>query len=155
MWRILLTGFLAGAAAVPVFHEGTNFVLYHAFRALQPVLGLAEGFRPPAQGFSLRLAPPLGLPELLNLIFWGGCWGVLLAAVLRLIRPPLLLTGFLFGSLVCTGVGFAPYYGERGLPLWSVIYLPNWLRIALVNGAWGWGAAALMQAQGLNRRFGM
>ena len=70
-----------------------------------------------------------------------------------MLRLPALLTGFLFGALVCTGFGFAPSYGERGLPLWSVLYLSNWARIALVNGAWGWGTAAFIQAAGLTERF--
>jgi hypothetical protein len=153
MWRIIITGFLCGAAAVPLFHEGTQFLLYHQFPWLKATLGAADGFRPLAPGFSLRLSPPLGFPEVLNLAFWGGCWGVLLAAVLRLLPAPALLAGFLFGSLVCTAFGFAPHYGERGLPFWTVLYLPNWLRIALVNGAWGWGAAALMRTAGLGRRF--
>jgi hypothetical protein len=153
MWRVILVGFLSGAAAVPLFHEGTNFLIYHNFRWLQALFGVAEGFRPLSPGFSLRLAAPLGFPEVLNLAFWGGSWGVLLAATLRLLRAPALLTGFLFGALVCTGFGFAPSYGEKGLPFWTVIYLPNWLRIALVNGAWGWGAAALMRTVGLMDRF--
>jgi hypothetical protein len=153
MWRLIVTGFLCGGFSVLVFHQGTNLLLFRSFGPLQALLDLSPGFRPPSTGYSLRLAPPLGLPELLNLVFWGGCWGVLLAATLRLLRPPLLLTGFLFGALVCTGFGFAPFYGERGLPLWSVIYLPNWFRVALVNGAWGWGTAAMIQASGLTRRF--
>jgi hypothetical protein len=152
MWRTLVIGFLCGAIAVPLFHEGTNFLLFHNHFWLRMTLGVPEGLRPPSPGFSLRFAPPIGLPELLNLLFWGGSWGVLLGFVLWLLRPPVLLTGFLFGALVCTGFGFAPYYGEQGLPIWNVIYVWNWVRVALVNGAWGWGAAAMMQAAGLEAR---
>jgi hypothetical protein len=93
------------------------------------------------------------MPELANLMFWGGVWGLALGALIRLLRAPALLSGFLFGALLCTAVGFAPWHRERGLPFWSVMFAPNWLRMALINGSWGWGAAALMQAAGINRRF--
>jgi hypothetical protein len=153
MLHVVLASFLSGVFAVPLFHEGTTFLLYENFFWLQGWFGLPDGFRPLSSGFSMRLMPPVGLPELLNLMFWGGMWGLALGTFQRLVRPPALLTGFLFGSLLCTAVGFAPGYGERGLPFWVAGYAPNWLRTALINGAWGWGAAALMQAAAINRRF--
>jgi hypothetical protein len=153
MWHVFLTSFLSGAFAVPLFHEGMTFLLYENFFLLQRVFGLPDGFRPVSAGFEMRLMPPVGMPHLLNLIFWGGVWGIVLGTLLRLGRLPALLTGCLFGALLCSAVGFAPWYGERGLPLWTMAYAPNWARTVLINAAWGWGAAALMLAGDLNRRF--
>src|SRR5690606_18539232 len=59
--RWLLVGFLGGAAAVIVFHQGA-WALIHA-------LGLT-----PRAPYSLAATQPLGVPVLASLAFWGGVW---------------------------------------------------------------------------------
>jgi hypothetical protein len=153
MWRILVIGSICGCFAVPIFREGTTLLLYRNFETLQAVFSLPLSFRPVASGYQMHPVRPLGLPALVHLMFWGSIWGVILAGVIGFTRLPPLLAGFLFGALVCTAFGFAPHVGEQGLPFWSIIYLPNWARTALINAAWGWGAAGMMAAAGLLQRW--
>ncbi len=150
MTKVLVAGFICGALAVLVFHQGTNFLLFHNFAFLKG-LGLPDGFRPAGPGFSLRPVPPLGVPQLASIAFWGGLWGIILAALIRYARFPDLLTGFLLGAVVCTVVGFSVFAGFRGQPMWAGGNTLTWARVMLVNGAWGWGAAFLMRPPGVAR----
>ncbi len=68
----LLRGFVAGAAAVLVFHQAMVLALH--------LLGATPNFP-----WSLRPIPPLGVPAIVNQMFWGGLWGALFAAVAHLI----------------------------------------------------------------------
>lgn len=67
--RWLIVGFVSGAIAVLLFHQGA-FALLHA-------LGLV-----PRAPYSLAATAPLGIPLVWSLAFWGGVWGVALAAAL-------------------------------------------------------------------------
>src|SRR5881227_3139520 len=69
MPRWLIVGFIAGALAVIVFHQSALAVLH----ALQLSRSAPYSFSPTA---------PLGIPQLWSLAFWGGVWGIVLAAVL-------------------------------------------------------------------------
>lgn len=63
MTRRLLIGFAAGALAVLVFHQGMVLAL-HLLKFL------------PNFPWSMRPIPPLGVPAIVNSMFWGGLWGV-------------------------------------------------------------------------------
>ncbi|WP_439596864.1 hypothetical protein [Falsiroseomonas sp.] len=145
MKKVLLVGFLCGALAVLVFHQGTLWVLYHQFPLIKLLPFVPEAFRPASPGFSIRSVPPLGVPQVLSAAFWGGLWGILLAALIRWARLPDLLTGFLLGAVVCTVVGFTLVAQLRGVPMWAGGNTIVWARAALLNGAFGWGAAFLMR----------
>ncbi|MBU8543085.1 MULTISPECIES: hypothetical protein [Roseomonadaceae] len=144
MKKVLLVGFLCGALAVIVFHQGTLYVLYHQF-ALIKMLGVPDAFRPGAAGFNIRPVPPFGVPQVLSLAFWGGVWGIVLAGLIRWGRLPDLLTGFLLGAVICTVVGFTLVAEWRGVPMWAGGNTIVWARAALLNGAFGWGTAFLMR----------
>jgi hypothetical protein len=144
MRKVLLLGFLCGALAVIVFHQGTIFLLHHQFGLLK-ALGVPDAFRPGGAGFTIRPVAPLGLPQVVSTAFWGGLWGIVLAWLIRYARMPDLLTGFLLGAVACTVVGFTVFAAYRGQPMWAGGNLLTWLRAMLVNGAWGWGAAFLMR----------
>ena len=60
-----LLAFIAGALAVLVFHQSALGLLH--------LVGLTS--RTP---FVLGSVPPLGVPQLLSLMFWGGVWGLAL-----------------------------------------------------------------------------
>jgi hypothetical protein len=144
MKKVLVGGFVCGALAVLVFHQGTNFLLFHNFAFLKG-LGLPDGFRPMGPGFSMRPVPPFNVPQVASIAFWGGLWGIVLAALTRYGRLPDLLTGLIFGAVVCTVVGFSVFASLRGQPMWAGGNTLTWARVMLVNGAWGWGAAFLMR----------
>jgi hypothetical protein len=144
MKKVLLVGFACGALAVIVFHQGTVFLLHHQFPLLK-ALGVPDAFRPAGAGYSFRAVAPFGVPAVLSAAFWGGIWGIILAGLIRWARLPDLLGGFLLGAVVCTLVGFTLVAGMRGAPMWAGGNTTTWMRVMLINGAWGWGAAFLMR----------
>ncbi|MGK7865832.1 hypothetical protein [Falsiroseomonas sp. E2-1-a20] len=145
MKKVILLGFICGALAVVVFHQGTLYVLYHQFPLIKTLTGAADAFRPGSAGFSIRPVPPLGVPQIVSMMFWGGLWGIVLAALIRWGRMPDLLTGFVLGAVVCTVVGFTVVAQLRGAPMWAGGNSFVWIRAVLLNGAFGWGAAFLMR----------
>jgi xanthine/uracil permease len=142
--KVIVVGFLCGFLAVLVIHQPLIYVLHHQFPLIQSITGAADAFRPQGAGFNIRPVAPLGVPQVVSLAFWGGLYGILLAALIRWARMPDLLTGFLVGVLA-TVVGFTLVATLRGTPLWGGGNPLNWYRGILFNGAWGWGAALLMR----------
>lgn len=124
-----LKWFIAGALAVPLFHQ-VMLVLLNAAGLLNRA---AWGMEP---------TRPLGIPALISLSFWGGVWGVILMlAVARLRGPKFWLAATIFGAIAPTLVaGFvvAPLKGQAtgGNAKMAIAGL-------LINGAWGLGTAAL------------
>ncbi|HYI82482.1 MAG TPA: hypothetical protein VEX11_04630, partial [Acetobacteraceae bacterium] len=97
--------------------------------------------------FPYRMAsvPPFGVPQVISSAFWGGVWGVILAVLLRRLRLPDLLFGFLFGALVLALVGFTLVATLKGLPTFGGGNKQIWWRVGLLNGAWGWGTALMLR----------
>jgi hypothetical protein len=125
--RWLIVGFLAGAVAVLVFHQGAAALL-HALDVIA---------RPP---YSLQPTRPWGVPQLWSITFWGGLWGAVLAAALtRLDGARLLLAALVFGALFPTLVAWFIVAPLKGLPM-AGGFLPAAMALGLVlNGAWGLG----------------
>ncbi len=130
-FRRVLLGFAAGALAVPLFHQAALFLLH------------ALGIGPAA--WNVAPVPPFGVPAVLSAAFWGGAWGIVLAALLRAFRPPDLLFGFVFGALALTLVGFTLVASLKGLPTFAGGNKKVWWRALLYNGAWGWGTALTLR----------
>ncbi|HVR38439.1 MAG TPA: hypothetical protein VMU84_05035, partial [Thermoanaerobaculia bacterium] len=83
--------FIAGALAVPVFHQTVLWVLHAiGWISLKP--------------FSLAATRPFGVPEVLSLSFWGGVWGILLGAILMRVRSSRAywLIAIVFGAIAPT-----------------------------------------------------
>ena len=100
-----IAGFITGALAVVIFHQGMYWVL--------PKLGV------PLQGTPWNMAAnkaAFNLPVVVNLMFWGGLWGIVYAFLAdHLPGRQGWLKGFLFGCL---------------FPM----LLGSWLVVALVKG---------------------
>lgn len=142
MRKIITLGFAAGFLAVLVFHQGTAFLLnVHGNNVPELVSWL--GRTGPA--FNMMPVPPFGVPTVISQAFWGGLWGIALAALLRAAPVPDMLTGFLFGAILVTLVAFTVVAQAKGLPMFAGGNRQVWLRAALLNGAWGWGTAALFR----------
>ncbi|MBK1662404.1 hypothetical protein [Paracraurococcus ruber] len=138
MYRTILAGFVAGFAAVLVFHQGTAFLLHHVGNDIPAVVSVLGKTNPP---FNLAATKPLGVPVVLSQAFWGGVWGMALAALLATLRPPAILFSTIFGAVALTAVAVTLVPWLKGLPAWNGT-IP-W-RGLLLNGAWGFGTALML-----------
>jgi hypothetical protein len=130
--RAVLLGFAAGVLSVLVVFQGAVWLLN--------VAGVI-----PLRPFSVQPIPPLGVPQFVNQAFWGGLWGMALAALLRRARVPDLLFGFAFGAVALDIVVWFALPAIKGTP-----YLgggdPKRLAVAVfLNGSFGWGAALALR----------
>jgi hypothetical protein len=65
---VWIKAFVAGFLATLIFHQGLFAVFYLAGAA-------------PAAPFNLTPVPPLGVPSVISLAFFGGLWGVAIWAI--------------------------------------------------------------------------
>ncbi len=133
--RRLVVGFLAAAIAVLAFHQVV-------------VLLLGQFGVIPARPYSFAPVAPFGVPAIVNLMFWGGLWGVLFAAIVdRLPRDwPLALKGFVFGL---AGPLMANWFIVSLVKVQPVAagFVPlRMLAGVLIVGAFGIGVALINQA---------
>jgi hypothetical protein len=137
---VVVGGFVAGALAVLVFHQGALLALHLAGLVAAPPWRLAP-------------VPPFGVPAVLSAAFWGGVWGIALALLApRLGRGAGYWLGALaFGAVLPTLVAWFVVLPLKGLPAGGGFAWPGVLVGPVVNGAWGVGAALLLAAAGWGR----
>lgn len=120
--RVVLFGFIAGFAAVLVFHQLAQLGLYKMV---------------PGRNFPWNMRPnPWGVPAVINLSFWGGVWGIVFALVQGWFPRGVVyfILAIIFGAVLPTAFSWYVLGPMRGaaVPPFS-IYGP------IVNGAWGLG----------------
>jgi hypothetical protein len=125
--RWIVVGFVAGALSVLLFHQGTAALLH--------TLDLT-----PRAPYSLQPTEPLGVPQTTSIAFWGGIWGVLLAAMFaRLEGARLILAATIFGAIFPTLVAWFVVAPLKGQPM-AAGFAPAAMMIGpIVNAAWGLG----------------
>ncbi len=125
--RWLLTGFVAGALAVLIFHQGALAMLH--------ALGMT-----PATAYSMKATAPWGIPQVWSIAFWGGAWGVILALALRrLDGPALIVAAIVFGAIAPTLVAWFVVAPLKGAPM-AAGWKPAAMAIGpIINAAWGLG----------------
>ncbi len=125
--RWLVVGFISGFLAVIVFHQSAAALLH--------AMDLTK-FSP----YSMQPTAPWGVPQLWSLAFWGGVWGVILAAALaRLDDAPLIIASAVFGAVLPTLVAWFVVAPLKGQPM-AAGFAPLSMAIGpIVNGAWGLG----------------
>lgn len=123
-----LLAFLAGFFSTLIFHQGV-ICLFSVFElaAVTP--------------FDMRPVPPLGVPKVISLAFWGGVWGWPLWWLIRRWRGVLYwLAGMLAGAAGPTAVAMLVVFPLKGLSVTGEVVAGG----LLVNGAWGLGLALIM-----------
>jgi hypothetical protein len=127
MRRWLIVGFVSGAAAVLLFHQGALGLLH------------AAGLSPRAP-YSFAATQPWGVPLVWSLAFWGGIWGMLLAAALaRFERGALIAASLVFGAILPTLVAWFIVAPLKGQPVAAGFAPAAMLVGPIVNAAWGLG----------------
>ena len=132
MWRRIFFSWLAGFLATLVFHQIALWLLHRA------------GMTPRAP-YSMKPVPPLGVPAVISLAFWGGVWGIIMIPVIARIKNDTLyyVAAIVFGAILPTlvaGLVVAPLKHQPVPHSGSMLVLG-----LVVNGAWGLGTALLFR----------
>ena len=125
--------FIAGFVSTLAFHQGVLALLYFAGAV-------------PHAPYDLRAVPPLGLPAVISLAFWGGVWGAAIWSLLKHVGGAAYwVWAVVIGAIGPSAVALFIVYPLKGMPVaggWD----PKLLGTALlINGAWGLGLALLMR----------
>lgn len=128
-----LLAFVAGFVSTIVFHQGLLQLLHMA--------GLV-----PSPAWHMNAVPPLGVPAVVSLAFWGGVWGIALrAAVRNMTGAKRWVWGAIFGAVLPSIVALFIVFPMKGMPL-AVSLDPKMIGGALLlNGVWGLGVVGLMK----------
>ena len=131
-----IKSFIAGFVSTLVFHQGLLALLFLA--------GLV-----PRMAWNMAPVPPLGVPSVISLAFWGGLWGVALWLLLsRVARQRYWLNWTLFGAIGPSAAALFIVLPMKGMPF-AAGWDPKWIIGALLlNGAWGFGCALLLKLMG-------
>ena len=137
--RWLVVGFVSGAVSVLLFHQ--------VIAALLHSIGIT-----PRVPYSMQPTKPLGIGQVWSLVFWGGVWGVLLAAALRrLADSTLVIAATIFGALLPSLVAWTVVAAVKGQPLFAG-GAPKGIAVGLlVNAAWGLGTGSGLALFGRRR----
>jgi len=127
-----ILGFVAAALAVLTFHQ-----------AMWAVFHLA-GLMPPP--YPLTPIPPYGVPQIVNLCFWGGLYGVAFGLLMPRLTGPVWLWGIGFGVLAAlVGLLVVPALkGMSGHAVLARLSVLMTLRSLAINGSWGLGLGLIM-----------
>ena len=127
-----LRWFIAGALAVPLFHQSVLAIL-HATKWVE------------RGAFAMTPTQPFGIPQVISLSFWGGVWGLLLGLLMDRVNSARdWLLALVFGMIAPTlvaGLVVAPLKGQHITTDGHMI-----ITGLLINGAWGLGTAVVYKA---------
>ena len=93
--------------------------------------------------------PPMNIPAVISLAFWGGVWGVALWLMIRNQKNArqwlmAIILGALLPSIMALLIVF-PLKGAAFAANWDP---KMWIGAFLLNGAWGLGVLLIMKALG-------
>jgi hypothetical protein len=123
-------GFIAAAISVLTFHQGMVEFLH--------ALGVS-----PFTAYRADPMPPLGVPLIADLCFWGGLYGLVFGLLLPRFTWPLWACGLILG-IIAALVGMfvvAPIKGyalANGWQPWPIA------RSLIINGFWGLGVGLIL-----------
>jgi len=128
--------FIAGFVSTLVFHQGLLQILH-------------LGGQVPRAAWNMTAVPPLGIPSVLSLAFWGGLWGCLLwLLIARSKGARQWLWAVLLGAVLPSAVALFIVF-----PLKGGAFAGGWdpkliVGALLLNGIWGFGVLLLMKLMG-------
>jgi hypothetical protein len=131
--RTALCGFIAGAIAYLVFHQGGFWALTQA--------GVLK-----ASTWPLVSTGPFGVPQVVSYMFWTGLWGVLAAFLVPRLTLPRWLGWVLFAAVVVTLVNWFIVLPLKGSPVGGGFRMPGAVVAPLVYGFWGFGMWLIYRA---------
>lgn len=127
-----LQAFTGGFIATLVFHQGVLALFW-----------LAGAI--PAMPWNMNPVPPLGIPQVISLAFWGGLWGLPVWWLIRRWQgAPYWLSAVAIGAVGPTLVAMLVVFPMKGIEVNAAKVVGG----LIVNAAWGLGLAVWMQ---LNR----
>ena len=131
--KVVLGGFVAGFIATITFHQVVLWALWHA--------GLA-----PFKAYVLTPLPPMGVPSVIMLAFWGGVWGILFCLLQNWFSDRAYYAkAFAFGAIFPSLVALLIVLPLKGKPIGGGWHWPLLVTAFLINGAWGFGTAAILK----------
>ncbi|HEV8628744.1 MAG TPA: hypothetical protein VGV61_00405 [Thermoanaerobaculia bacterium] len=131
---VYVAAFVAGFVATLVFHQGLLAILHRTGASPRPA-------------YVMTPMPPLGVPQVISLAFWGGLWAVALLPLLARWDGAWsywiawLVAGALGPSLVALFV-VLPLKGKPVAAGGNPAIIVGAL---LLNGAWGLGTALVLR----------
>jgi hypothetical protein len=129
--RVLMEWF-AGFVATIFFHQPALWLLH--------IAGMT-----PRTPYNMAPVPPLGIPSVISLAFWGGVWGIIMIPAIARIKNDgaYWLASIVFGALLPT---LAAAFVVAPLKHMPIPHSLSMLVLGLVvNGAWGLGTALLFR----------
>ena len=130
---LALRAFIAGFVSTLVFHQGVMALLHAA--------GIS-----PRSAFNMAKVPPLGVPQVISLAFWGGLWAIALAyALMGVGGGSWWLWWTVLGAVLPSIVALFVVFPLKGMPMaggWDPKVIVGAL---ILNGAWGLGCALLLR----------
>lgn len=120
-----LFGFIFGFISTLIFHQVTLFILAQLTKA-------------PIATWDMSPVPPLGVPKVVSLSFFGGLWGAPLIWVLQKFEGIKFWSlSLILGAIFPTAVAMLVVLPLKGIPV-----TPQFVFAGLiVNAAWGLGVA--------------
>jgi len=129
--------FIAGFLSTLAFHQGVLFLF--------KLLGVVT--RTP---WNMDPVPPLGVPSVISLAFWGGVWGIPIWYLMRhATGAAYWIRAVVFGAIGPTVIALLVVFPLKGMAFAAGWDPKIWVLGLILNGAWGLGLALLMR--GLKR----
>ena len=127
-----ILGFVAAALAVLTFHQAM-WAAWHV-----------AGLMPPP--YPTTPIPPYGVPQIVNLCFWGGLYGVVFGLLMPRLGRPVWLWGVGFGVLAAL-VGLLLVPAVKGVAFSTIearLSVQGVMRSLAINGFWGLGLGLIL-----------
>ena len=133
---VYLRAFIAGFVSTLVFHQGLLQLLH--------IAGVV-----PNDAWNMSAVPPLGVPAVLSLAFFGGLWGCVLWLIIkRWHGAKHWLHAALWGAIGPSALALLVVFPMKGIEIPVDGYPKIIAGALLLNGVWGLGVALLMRMTG-------